>query len=81
MLHVDDYSEFFITTALYLEHLLTGMQDSISDDKGVIFLCMPWTRAMDEKFEMLLAVMKEIKAGHEEIKAGHEEMKAGQEEM
>ncbi|GBN05939.1 hypothetical protein AVEN_205985-1 [Araneus ventricosus] len=38
---------------------------------------MPWTRAMDEKFEMLLAMMKEMKAGQEEMKAGQEEMKAG----
>ncbi|GBN71700.1 hypothetical protein AVEN_10182-1 [Araneus ventricosus] len=37
---------------------------------------MPWTRAMDEKFE-LLAMMKEMKAGQEEMKAGQEEMKAG----
>ncbi|GBM40738.1 hypothetical protein AVEN_82226-1 [Araneus ventricosus] len=42
---------------------------------------MPWTRAMDEKFEMLLAMMKEMKAGQEEMKAGQEEMKASQEEM
>ncbi|GBM61357.1 hypothetical protein AVEN_12340-1 [Araneus ventricosus] len=42
---------------------------------------MPWTRAMDEKFEMLLVMMKEMKASQEEMKAGQEEMKAGQEEM
>ncbi|GBN07844.1 hypothetical protein AVEN_191552-1 [Araneus ventricosus] len=38
---------------------------------------MPWTRAMDEKFEMLLAMMIEMKAGQEEMKAGQEEIKAG----
>ncbi|GBM71640.1 hypothetical protein AVEN_269192-1 [Araneus ventricosus] len=38
---------------------------------------MPWTRGMDEKFEMLLAMMKEMKVGQEEMKAGQEEMKAG----
>ncbi|GBN37650.1 hypothetical protein AVEN_180405-1 [Araneus ventricosus] len=43
---------------------------------------MPWTRAMDEKFEMLLAMMKEMKAGQEEMKAGLEKkMEAGQERM
>ncbi|GBM81780.1 hypothetical protein AVEN_106603-1 [Araneus ventricosus] len=50
---------------------------------------MPWTRAMDEKFEKLFAMMAEMKtrledkieAGQEEMKAGQEEMKAGQEEM
>ncbi|GBM90489.1 Retrovirus-related Pol polyprotein from transposon 297 [Araneus ventricosus] len=36
---------------------------------------------MDEKFEMLLAMMKEMKAGQDEMKAGQDEMKAGQEEM
>ncbi|GBN24594.1 Retrovirus-related Pol polyprotein from transposon 297, partial [Araneus ventricosus] len=50
---------------------------------------MPWTRAMDEKFEKLFAMMAEMKtrledkieAGQKEMKAGQEEMKAGQEEM
>ncbi|GBM07608.1 hypothetical protein AVEN_230041-1 [Araneus ventricosus] len=43
---------------------------------------MPWTRAMDEKFEMLLAMMKEMKAGQEEIKARLEKkIEAGQERM
>ncbi|GBL79611.1 hypothetical protein AVEN_218343-1, partial [Araneus ventricosus] len=50
---------------------------------------MPWTRAMDEKFEKLFAMMTEMKtrledkieAGQEEMKAGQEEMKARQEEM
>ncbi|GBN98896.1 hypothetical protein AVEN_205373-1 [Araneus ventricosus] len=39
---------------------------------------MPWTRAMDEKFEM----MKEMKGGQEEMKVGLEKkMEAGQERM
>ncbi|GBO36776.1 hypothetical protein AVEN_18352-1 [Araneus ventricosus] len=43
---------------------------------------MPWTRAMDEKFEMLLAMIKEMKAGQEEMKAELEKkMEAGQERM
>ncbi|GBN32948.1 hypothetical protein AVEN_48423-1 [Araneus ventricosus] len=43
---------------------------------------MPWTRAMDEKFEMLLAMMKEMKAGQEDMKVGLEKkMEAGQERM
>ncbi|GBN24670.1 hypothetical protein AVEN_245178-1 [Araneus ventricosus] len=43
---------------------------------------MSWTRAMDEKFEMLLAMMKEMKAGQEEMKAGlQKKMEAGQERM
>ncbi|GBO37400.1 hypothetical protein AVEN_161382-1 [Araneus ventricosus] len=42
---------------------------------------MPWTRTMDEKFEMLLAMMKEMKAGQEEMKASQEKMKASQEKM
>ncbi|GBO03537.1 hypothetical protein AVEN_181766-1 [Araneus ventricosus] len=50
---------------------------------------MPWTRAMDEKFVKLFAMMAEMKArledkiedGQEEMKAGQEELKAGQEEM
>ncbi|GBN65897.1 hypothetical protein AVEN_181729-1 [Araneus ventricosus] len=43
---------------------------------------MPWTRAMDEKFEKLLAMMAEMKAGLEDkMEAGQEETKAGQEEM
>ncbi|GBN63376.1 hypothetical protein AVEN_265043-1 [Araneus ventricosus] len=41
------------------------------------------TRIMDGKFEKLLAMIAEMKAGcgQEEMKAGEEEMKAGQEEM
>ncbi|GBM36443.1 hypothetical protein AVEN_234825-1 [Araneus ventricosus] len=43
---------------------------------------MSWTRAMDEKFEKLFAMMAEMKAGLEyKMEAGQEEMKAGQEEM
>ncbi|GBN99702.1 hypothetical protein AVEN_120228-1 [Araneus ventricosus] len=38
---------------------------------------MLWTRPMDENFEMLLGMMKGMKAGREEMKAGQEEMKAG----
>ncbi|GBL83560.1 hypothetical protein AVEN_174284-1, partial [Araneus ventricosus] len=41
----------------------------------------PSTRAMDEKFEMPLAMMKEIKGGHEEMIAGQEEMRSLQERL
>ncbi|GBN20530.1 hypothetical protein AVEN_158334-1 [Araneus ventricosus] len=46
---------------------------------------MTWTRAMDEKFEMLLAMMKEMKAGQEEMRSGQErlkqEIRSGEEEI
>ncbi|GBO01730.1 hypothetical protein AVEN_167565-1 [Araneus ventricosus] len=42
---------------------------------------MPWTRAMDEKFEMLLAMMKKMKAGQEMEARLEKKMEAGQEKM
>ncbi|GBM54877.1 hypothetical protein AVEN_158313-1 [Araneus ventricosus] len=41
---------------------------------------MPWTRTMDEKFEMLV-MMNEMKTGQEKMEAGQERMEQVQEEM
>ncbi|KAF8789305.1 hypothetical protein HNY73_007249 [Argiope bruennichi] len=47
-----------------------------------IFLCMPWTRGMDEKFAELLAMMAEMNKGQEEMKVGLEKkLESGLDEM